>query len=140
MTASLIGARELLVICPSGGFGQTLSSPLAKNISLYFFWKSELWCTRPASARGAYRDRHEREAGCDGRDDVAGRAATLRTAKSCGPDTPTLVPSCAKLTLHAMTGARKPGPRGEPDISRKTIAQGRPDDPVEPVVTAACFF
>ena len=39
-----------------------------------------------------------------------------------------------------MTGARKPGPRGERDISRKTIARGMPVDPAEPVVTAACFF
>ena len=39
-----------------------------------------------------------------------------------------------------MTGARKPGPRGERDISRKTIAWGMPGDPAEPMVTAACFF
>jgi hypothetical protein len=29
---------------------------------------------------------------------------------------------------------------GRSRISRKTIAQGRPDDVAEPVVTAACFF
>jgi hypothetical protein len=28
-----------------------------------------------------------------------------------------------------MTGAKEPGPRGEREINRKTIAQGRPDDP-----------
>jgi hypothetical protein len=39
-----------------------------------------------------------------------------------------------------MTGARKPGPRGERAISVKTIAQGMPDDPAETVVTAACVF
>jgi hypothetical protein len=39
-----------------------------------------------------------------------------------------------------MTGARKPGPRGERERNRNTIAQGRPDDLAEPVVTAACFF
>ena len=37
-------------------------------------------------------------------------------------------------------GARKPGPQGERDISVKTIARGMPDDPAEPVVTAASFF
>jgi hypothetical protein len=42
--------------------------------------------------------------------------------------------------ISLMMGARKPGPQGEHDISRKTIAQGRPVDPVEPVVTAAWFF
>src|SRR5579864_2581512 len=42
--------------------------------------------------------------------------------------------------ISRAMGARKPGPQGERDISVKTIAQGRPDDPVDPVVTAACFF
>ena len=31
-----------------------------------------------------------------------------------------------------MTGAKEPGPRGERDISRKTIAQGRPDVSANP--------
>jgi hypothetical protein len=39
-----------------------------------------------------------------------------------------------------MTGAKEPGPRGERAGNRNTIAQGRPDDLAEPVVTAACFF
>jgi hypothetical protein len=38
----------------------------------------------------------------------------------------------AKLSQEAIpaevTGAKEPGPRGEHDISRKTIAQGRPAD------------
>jgi hypothetical protein len=59
---------------------------------------------RLVSARGAYRDRHERGMGCGGRDGVgakvaagqvypvsgarrAGRTALTRTAKPCGPDT-----------------------------------------------------
>ena len=54
---------------------------------------------------------------------------------------PTLRSSLAMmLCITQATGARKPGPRGDRDISRKTIAQGMPDDPAEPVVTAACFF
>jgi hypothetical protein len=59
--------------------------------------------------------------------------------KACGPGLPTLRPSRA-VTSRAMTGAIKPGPRGERAISVKTIAQGMPDDPAEPVVTAACVF
>jgi hypothetical protein len=39
-----------------------------------------------------------------------------------------------------MTGAKEPGPRGERDISRKTIAQGRPDDPPVPVVLPRAFL
>jgi hypothetical protein len=49
----------------------------------------------------------------------------MRTAKSCGPDTPTLVSSWRDDL--ADDGARKPGPRGEYEGNRKTIAQGRPD-------------
>ena len=33
--------------------------------------------------------------------------------------------------ISLMTGAKEPGPRGEPEISRKTIAQGRPGVPVD---------
>src|SRR3984893_17918516 len=58
----------------------------------------------------------------------------LRTAKSCGPDAPTLASSLAevlsalpgsdKTLIREMTVAKEPGHRGEPDISRKTIACG----------------
>ena len=50
--------------------------------------------------------------------------------KACGPDTPTLVSSGQNDLL--ATGAKEPGPRGERDISRKTIAQGRPDVSANP--------
>jgi hypothetical protein len=84
-----------------------------------------------------------REAGCDGRGRSArkslhGRLMLARTAKPCGPDTPTLVSSWRDVS--PMTGARKPGPRGEHGISRNPLAQGRPGCPAKPVVTAACFF
>src|SRR5262245_55805193 len=49
-----------------------------------------------------------------------------RTAKSCGPGTPTLVSSFAAMIREA-TVAKKPGTPGRARISRKTIAQGRPD-------------
>ena len=39
--------------------------------------------------------------------------AYLRTAKPCGPDTPTLVSSSQEARFLGMTGANKPGPRGE---------------------------
>jgi hypothetical protein len=57
------------------------------------------------------------------------RSAPMRTAKSCGPDAPTLVSSWRK-TIPLMTVANKPGHRGERDISRKTIARGMPGVPV----------
>src|ERR1700749_1965595 len=37
-------------------------------------------------------------------------------------------------------GGRKGGHRGEREGNRKTIAQGKPDDPVEPVVLPPCFL
>jgi len=42
---------------------------------------------------GGSRSSRNVGAGCDGRVGVAGRARSMRTAKSCGPDTPTLVSS-----------------------------------------------
>jgi hypothetical protein len=74
-----------------------------------------------------------------GAQSLRGRLILKRTAKPCGPGLPTLRLSQREM-ISLMTGARKPGPRGERDISRKTIAQGMPDDPAEPVVTAASFF
>ena len=59
--------------------------------------------------------------------------------KARGPDTPTLVSSWREMILPMM-GAKKPGLQGERAISVKTIAQGMPGDPAEPVVTAACFL
>jgi hypothetical protein len=51
-----------------------------------------------------------------------------RTAKSCGPGAPMLAPSSQRRFrgLRAMV-AKEPGHQGELEISRNTIAQGRPD-------------
>jgi hypothetical protein len=51
-----------------------------------------------------------------------------RTAKSCGPDAPTLASSSWEASFSGATVARKPGHRGERVISRKTIARGMPGD------------
>jgi len=56
----------------------------------------------------------------------------LRTAKPCGPDAPTLAfKSVMMLRITPATVARKPGHRGEHEISRKTIAQEMPGVPVD---------
>jgi hypothetical protein len=44
-----------------------------------------------------------------------------------------------RQSLSGATVARKPGHRGERGISRKTIAQGRPDASAEPVCSCAFF-
>jgi hypothetical protein len=72
----------------------------------------------PGPHKGAFRDRHERKA----RDAMDAGGATderanLRTAKSCGPDAPTLASSWRKAFPPA-TVANKPGHRGEREISR----------------------
>src|SRR5258708_1153485 len=78
--------------------------------------------------RGAYRDRHGRwvrdavDAAASGAHVARGRMMLLRTVKSCGPDTPTLVSSWRSNL--PMTVAKEPGHRGEHEISRKTIACG----------------
>ena len=67
------------------------------------------------------------------------KALILRTAKSCGPDAPTLASSWRSYPL--ATVARKPGHPGEREISRKTIAQGMPGDSGVTVVTMlVCYF
>jgi hypothetical protein len=51
-----------------------------------------------------------------------------RTAKSCGSDAPGLASSLREEAQATVT--TKPGRRGEREVSRKTIAQGRPGVPV----------
>ncbi len=67
-----------------------------------------------------------RGTGCGGRGCADNERRLKRTAKSCGPDTPTLVSSWRLGAL--MTVARKPGHRGEHEGNRKTIAWGMPGD------------
>src|ERR1700736_2145532 len=61
-----------------------------------------------------------------------------RTAKSCGPDAPTL--ACRWRSNTRMTVAGKPGHRGEHEISRKTMARGMPGVSGVTVVTNARVY
>jgi hypothetical protein len=100
------------------GFQGDLGRPVCARKIFRFAVTPNQWLPSfvPHSQRGALRDRHERWA----RDamDVAASAQSLRrrimlqrTAKSCGPGAPTLALSERNDPL--MTGARKPGPRGD---------------------------
>jgi len=80
--------------------------------------------------------------GCGGRGGHVGRTWPKRTAKSCGSGAP-------MQALNSQGAQRAPwGRRWQPSMvigkstkeTVKTIAQGMPVDPAEPVVTAACFF
>jgi len=144
------------VICPSGCFarvrpGAFAAEPSRRDIfkcdflqpfqsarpvqSLtrkYFasvFRKCVVYSARPASARGAYRDRHEREAGCGGRNGACDERA--------GADGEAVwfwrpyagVKFARTPTRRADDGVNKAiGPREEHGVSRKTIAWGMPGD------------
>jgi hypothetical protein len=67
-------------------------------------------------------------------------SADLRTAKPCGPDAPTLASSFAKqFARRRWQESPVTGESAEETV--KTIAQGRPDETGEPVVTTlVCFL
>src|SRR5262249_36760251 len=79
------------LICPTIWFSEFLSSPIVKNISLFQKHKSVVCCARPVPARGALRDRHERwERDAMDASKSPDERHSVRTAKSRGPDLPTL--------------------------------------------------
>ena len=82
---------------------------------------------RLAPTRGAARDRHGRRA----RDavDAAVREANapMRTAKSCGPDAPTLASSSREANFSGATVTKSPVTGESSKETVKTIAQGRSD-------------
>jgi hypothetical protein len=93
-----LGMR-MAVILPDGQirpiyrFGRFVQPPFCKNILIYRNSKWVYIPNYPVPPRGAIRDRHVRGAGCGGRGGCYRRERPKRTAKSCGPDTPTLVSS-----------------------------------------------
>jgi hypothetical protein len=98
----------------------------------------------PVPARGAFRDRHGRWER-DAVDAVGARdeCTNKRTAKSCGPDIPTLISSGRQcLRIAACDGGNKA--RLTEEITKetvKTIARGMPGDTGVTVVTMlVCFF
>jgi hypothetical protein len=98
---------------------------------------------RPASCRGTYARRHERRGGmrwCVGlqRDLFAPTNFPTRTVKSCGPGLPVLRSCATRQGALSQTGAIKPVPE-ESAYKPSNTARGMPDDPAEPVVTAACI-
>jgi hypothetical protein len=66
-------------------------------------------------------------------------SVVLRTAKPCGPDTPTLVSSSREASFLGMTVARKPGHRGERGISRKPPRREGRIASAEPVCSCAFY-
>ena len=108
----------------------------------------------PASCRGAYASSRYVEAGCDGRDGNARTSgASTSDAVSDGQVVWSWHPDADALRwrVYALSqtrrsfasrghGGQKAGAPGRVRSSRNTIAQGRPDVRLVPVVTAACFL
>ncbi len=126
-------------IDPTGKSPKTCPAP-SRKIFRFAIGANHLPVRRcPVPLRGALRNvtNAERDAvDADGAEDEQRR---MRTAKSCGPDAPTLASSLREVTF-ADDGGKKAGRRGEHEGSRKTTAQGKPDDPATPVVLPPCFF
>jgi hypothetical protein len=90
--------------------------------------------------RGAGRDRHERAVGCSGRESLReDEREPTRTAKPCGPDAPTLAPSSWEASFSGATVARKPGHRGEHEISRNPLRRESRIASAGPVCSCAFF-
>jgi hypothetical protein len=114
------------LICPSGSFAAPLSSPYRKNIPIVRIFGLSYITPVPPHQKGrimivanAGRDAVDAEGAFD-------EWRRKRTAKTCGPGTPTLVSSSREGTR--MTVANKPGAPGRARSSRKTIAWGMPGD------------
>jgi hypothetical protein len=130
------------VICPTGKktfTRENLSSRRNKNIPLRDYPKSRLHFLRPARI-GAYRDRHGRWAG-DAMDALASGAILARTndAVAYGEVAWFWRSDAGAKSWSAQSalwddGGNQAWSPGRSRISRKTIAQGRPDDPPVPVV------
>ena len=94
---------------------------------------------RLVPTRGAYRDRHGRWAR-DAMDALLREtSAATRTAKSCGPDLPTLGSSLCVTSAQA-TVAKKPGTPRRARISRQTNRAGNAGCFGVPVVTCLRAF
>src|SRR5713226_6408630 len=154
------------VICPSGRLSTGVSSPICKNISVPTPPKSLLELLPSHPTRGAYHDRHIRRGGMrwtrqrfarDGiagrvdeaceRSQASGREMLLRTAKSCGPDAPTLAsssrscvgPTGLRQNLSVDDGgkrARSPGRARRKPL--KPLRAGMPGD--SGVLVYSCAF
>ena len=97
--------------------------------------------TPPVSRRmrGA-RDRHERAVRCDGRRWRARRTRRTRTAKSCGSGAAVLALRSREAKLLRDNGGKRAVLREEHEVSRKAIAQGRPECSRCPVCSCAVLF
>ena len=84
--------------------------------------------------------RHERAVRCDGRRGRDRRTRRMRTAKSCGSDVAVLALRPGEAKLLWDNGGKRAVLREEHEVSRKAIAQGRPECSRCPVCSCAVLF
>jgi hypothetical protein len=129
--------RKADLLRPFNRIGQ--SSPPVKNIFIYEYQKLCINSRHPARLEGVSRSSRNVVRGAMAALERSGRGALVRTAKSCGRDSPTLG-STLRAQEAGGTVANKPGTPARARISRNTIARGMPVVSAEPVVTAACVL
>jgi hypothetical protein len=123
--ATTFSRQHLRHVNPTGKSAKTCPVPRTKINRFTRQGKSRLNPLVSPDARGD-RDRHERAVGCGGRGGALDETRSSRTVKSCGPGAPMLASSSREVIL-ATDGGNKAGHRGEREVSRKPIAQGKPE-------------
>ncbi len=123
---------------PTGKSPKSLSSPAAKNIPLSPSGKSVIWIRPSHPMRGAGRDRHERAVGCGGRESLRKTNAGRRGRRSRVVPTPRRWRQ-VRENISRATVARKPGHRGEHEISRKPPRRESRIASAGPVCSCAFF-
>ena len=105
---------------PTGKSPKICPALLRKNIPIFNVENQSIFPTSHPM-RGADRDRHGRAVGCGGTRELRLTSAIERTAKPCGPDTPTLVSSSREAKLLADDGDKQALSPGRSRIIRKPL-------------------
>jgi hypothetical protein len=117
-------------ICPTGKSLKKLSSPSRKNFPLNPSGKSFVRLVPSCPARGALAIVTNVGTGCGGRGNVGAHSvAQTNGAEAYGEVVWSWRPDAGvklRRSICAATVTTKPGHRGEREVSRKAIAQGRP--------------
>jgi hypothetical protein len=102
--------NRIKVICPTGKSANSCPVP-SRKIFRFAIDPTRIYIPRhPVPLRGALRERHGRRGGMRWTRRRARRAMPMRTAKSCGPDAPTLVSSWRNRNVNdGGKRARSPG-------------------------------
>ena len=123
------GIGALRVDLPDGQITQNPVKPARKKYSAFQKSTNQLYIFASSHpTRGADRDRHERAAGCGGRE-----AVRRDERKRCGRRSRVVLTPrrwrqvCGKQNFSADDGGKKARSPGRARISRNTIAQGKPD-------------